>query len=57
MAENRKARRFLTPLHAGAKAAEYSIWRVFTSDTLAMMEASGEPASHMFGIMNCPAPE
>ena len=26
-------------------------------NSLAMMDASGEPASHMFGIMNWPAPE
>ena len=41
----------------GANDAEYSIWRVFTSDTLATIDAMGLPASHMFGIMNWPAPE
>ena len=57
MAANRNARRFFTRSQREANEAEYSIWRVFTSDTLAMMDASGEPASHMFGIMNWPAPE
>ncbi len=31
---------------------EYRMWRMFTSDTLATIEATGEAASHMLGIMN-----
>ena len=52
VAENKNDRRLGSLAHIGAKDAEYSIWRVFTSDTLAMMEARGLPASHMLGIMN-----
>ena len=57
VAANKKERRLETPSHHGANAAEYSIWRVLTNETLAMMDAMGDPASHMFGIMNWPAPE
>ena len=57
VAANRNAKRLDAPSTQGAKAVEYSIWRVLTNDTLAIIEAIGDPASHMLGIMNCPAPE
>ena len=52
VAANRKDNGLETPWQRGANEAEYRTWRVFTSETLAMIEATGDPASHILGIMN-----
>ena len=57
VAPNRQARRFDAASQNCESDAPYKVCLELTSDTLSTMAPMGLPASHMFGIMYCPAPE